>query len=408
MKKIVVLGVTSGIAAYKTLDLIRLLKKEGVDVQVIMTKHATLMVSPKEFEKASGNKIFIELFEKDFDYKTILKRRKVDHIDLADKANALVIVPATANIIAKLAYGFADDFLTTTALATKAPLIVAPAMNVNMWHNEAVRKNLEILKKRGVQIIGPTWGMLACGYEGEGRLENLAIIKDAIINAINYSQSLKGKNIIVTAGGTSEKIDEVRSITNKSSGKMGAVLARECVLRGGDVLLLRAKNSVEPAIHVKQELFSTAEELLTLIKKYALSHDIIFHSAAVSDFQVKNNYKGKISSKKSTTLTLEPQKKILDEIKKINPQIFLVAFKAEYALKETELITVAFQRLKESKADLIVANDISKSDRGFEADTNEVFIINKRGDSLKIPLSSKQEIAQKIIEYITSLRRTKR
>lgn len=397
--KTVVLGVTSGIAAYKTLALIKLLKEKEIDVFVIMTHHATKMLSIDAFEKASGHKVYTQLFENKFDYKEILSKRKVDHIELADKADVFVIAPATANIIAKLAHGFADDFLTTTALATTAPTLLCPSMNVNMWKNPIVQGNVNILRTNGFYIIPPTSGMLACGYEGEGRLAHVEDIYNEIQNFFNYTSSLQGKKIIVTAGGTQEKIDDVRFITNKSSGKMGIAIAEECFLRGADVLLLRARNSVKPRYLIKEKEFSSADNLLNLIKEHTKDADVIFHTAAVSDFRVEPQ-EGKISSDRQISLTLHPQEKIVSQIKALNSQVKLIAFKAEYGLDEKVLVAKAKGKLHEYAADAIIANDVSKSDRGFESDMNEVFIVLKSGEVKKIPHNTKRNIAREIVETI--------
>ncbi len=400
MSQTVVIGITSGIAAYKSLDLIRLLKKAGFDVFVIMTAHAARMVRPQDFEKASGNKVFRDLFIKNFNYHTILKTRKVDHIELADKADIFVIVPATANIIAKLAHGIADDFLTTTALAVTKPTIIYPSMNVNMWNNPATQENIQKLKKFGYQIVEPVSGMLACGYEGKGKLKDIKLIYDEILQQLNQTQLLKGKKVIVTAGGTNEKIDEVRSITNRSSGKMGVAIAEACHLRGADVLLLRSKTAVGSRYPLSEKIFTSANDLWTLIKENVQSYDILYQVAAVSDFQVTQFFRGKLSSQKPLTIRLKPQIKILDRIKKLRPQIFLIAFKAEYGLPEKELVKVSLERLKQSRADIVIANDISRNDRGFEADTNEVFVISPDATVQKIPHSSKREVAAKIVEHL--------
>lgn len=400
MKKNILIGVTSGIAAYKVLDLIKLLKNEGHEVFVIMTKGATEMISLKDFEKASGNKVFVNLFEKNFDYREILERRKVEHIELADKTNVMVIAPATANIIGKLAHGIADDFLTTTALAVTEPIIICPSMNVNMWNNPIVQENLMKLKLIGYQIIESVTGMLACGYEGVGRLEDVEIIKNEVLKQIQRLNSFKGKKIIITAGGTIEKIDDVRFIANRSSGKMGVALAEECYLRGADILLLRAKSSVKPRYLIKEKIFETAEDLFSLIKENIKNTDFFYQVAAVSDYKVDKSFKGKISSEKSFDLKLVPQIKIIDQIKKISPKTVLVAFKAVYGLGEKLLIQEGLKKLKESKADVVIANDISRDDRGFESDNNEVYIISANRPVKKIPLSSKREIAKRIIEYL--------
>ncbi len=400
MKKNILIGITSGIAAYKILDLIKLLKNEGHEIFVIMTKGATEMISKQDFERASGNKVYVNLFEKNFNYRKVLEKQKVEHIELADKTDVMVIAPATANIIGKLAHGIADDFLTTTALAVTSPIIICPSMNVNMWNNPIVQENLMKLKLTGYQIIEPATGMLACGYKGVGRLEDVEIIKNKVLKQIRRSDSLKGKKIIITTGGTIEKIDEVRFIANRSSGKMGMAIAEECYLRGADVLLLRAKSSVTPRYLIKEKIFNTAEELMLLIKENIKNTDIFFQTAAVSDYKVDKSFKGKISSEKSLELKLVPQIKIVDKIKKISPKTVLVAFKAVYGLGEKLLIQEGLKKLKESKADVVITNDISRDDRGFESDNNEVYIISANGSVKKIPLTSKQEVAKKIIELM--------
>lgn len=400
-QKTIILGITSGIAAFKTLELIAFLKKEDLNIIVIMTHSATHMISPEEFERASGNKVRVELFEKEFDYKRILKTRTVDHIKLADSASLFAIVPATANTIAKLAHGTADNFLTTTALATKAPILVFPSMNVNMWNNPIVRENIEKLKQRGLHVVDPSEGPLACGYKGKGRLPDILEIKKEIMKFLTYSRSLQGKKIIVTAGGTREPIDNVRSITNKSSGKMGAALADECFLRGADVLLLRSKYAVEPRYAICQKTFETSADLFGLIKNTIRQYDCIFHTAAVSDFSVQNKKRGKISSDIPTNLSLVPSPKIIQEIKQWNPNIKLIAFKAEYELKEQGLIEKAAAKMKMSHADCMVANDVGKANRGFESDTNEVFVLLKN-KTIKIPLDTKQRVASSLINLLVN------
>lgn len=401
-QKTVVLGVTSGIAAYKTLELIKQLREEVLDVSVIMTESATKMIDPSEFEKVSGHKVYTHLFEKDFDYKKILEAREVDHIAVADKADVMVIAPATANVIAKLAHGMANDFLTTTALAVTKPIILCPSMNVNMWNNPIVQENIKTLKKHDYHIINPTSGMLACGYEGVGRLAEIEDIKNEIINHLDTATSLRGKRVLITAGGTTEKIDAVRTITNRASGKMGAAIADACYLRGADVLILRAKNSVAPRYHIREELFETADDLLSLLKQHMLDYDYCYHSAAVSDFTVQNKTEGKISSNNPVTLHLTPQTKIVEQIKKLNPEIKLIAFKAESEADINKLKQQAEKKLKESHADAVVANDIGRKDRGFESDDNEVLIVLSNGKTKLIPLATKKEIAKEIVEYISN------
>lgn len=401
MKRTVTLGITSGIAAYKCLDLIEKLRAEKIDVQVIMTRHAVQMVDPREFVEASGRRVYSELFESGFDYKKVLASRSVDHIKLADNTTLMLIAPATANIIAKLAHGIADDFLTTTALAVTAPVVVCPSMNVNMWNNTAVQDNIKILKKRKIHIIEPGEGSLACGYEGKGRLAEIEDIKNYVLKVLNMAKSLSGKKIMVTAGGTVEKIDDVRFIANRSSGRMGIAIAEECFLRGADVSLVRSTSSVKPRHLIKEEVFSTADDLYEIIKRNIKSIDVIFHAAAVSDFKVKNKRSGKISSESEAILELVPRIKIIDQIKKLNPGVFLIGFKAESG--KGKMIEKALVRLRKANADLMIANDISRSDSGFESDKNEVYIVTKDGSAVLLPRNHKSIIAKGIVDFAEDL-----
>ena len=402
MKKMVLIGVTGGIAAFKTLELVEHLARKNLDVRVIMTKSAASMVTPKQFQKASGNPVYQRLFDKTFDYKTILENRKVDHIELANSASLFVIVPATANAIAKIACGIADDYLTTTALAATCPILVAPSMNSHMWKNPLTQKNIQTLRNLGMHIIGPDSGMLACGYEGKGRLADIDAIEGEIMRFVTRSEDLKGKNIIVTAGGTTEPIDDVRVITNRSSGKMGIAIAENCFLRGADVLLLRSETSVEPRYGINEKLFDSADSLQQLLKTHVPDADICIHVAAVSDFQVKHKVPGKISSARPLPLELEPRSKILDSIKSYNPHIFLVAFKAEWGVTDEKLAALATSRLAGAKADLIVANDVGRPDQGFQAEENEVLVITKDGKSTHIKKAAKNIIADGIIDILVS------
>lgn len=402
MKQTIVIGITSGIATYKTLDLISLLRKENIDVFVIMTASSTKMVSPKEFEKASGNKVFINLFEKDFDYKKILQTKTVDHIALADKADLLVISPTTANVIAKIAYGIADDFLTTTVLAATSPILICPSMNCNMWENPITKENILRLQKLNYHFVDPQYGDLACGYQGIGRLADTQTIFNKIKALLKQTCDFKRKKVLITAGGTIEPIDPVRVITNKSSGKMGIRIAQQAFLRGADVILLRSINSVKPSYAIKEELFTNANSLFTQIKKHLANVDIVIHAAAVSDFSVKPQTI-KIKSGKKVSLELTPSIKIINELKKLNPKIFLVGFKAEVNTSEKKLINSAFTLLQKSQANLIIANDVAKKDAGFDADYNEVIIVDKQKQTQKIPLASKQVIADKILDSIKNL-----
>lgn len=396
-KKTVVVGIASGIAAYKVLDLIKRLRKDEYNVVVVMTKSASKMVSKEEFEKASGNKVYTDLFEKDlpagrqgFDYKKVLKSREVDHIRVADMADIVVVSPATANILGKIASGIADDFLTTMLLATQAPIVVFPSMNVHMWQHPAVLENVSLLQERGVIVIEPDEGSLACGYEGKGRLPEVAEIYKEITRLLKKTSRLLGKKIIVTAGGTKEPIDEVRYITNNASGKMGVAIAETCFLQGAEVLLVRSKTAVSTRYDIKQIIFETADELEGILKREIKKYDVLFQTAAVSDFQV-GKQSGKLDSKKDFILKLSPRRKIIAQIKKWHPKIKLIAFKAVWGDSE---------KLKESNADAVVVNDVSKSDRGFMADDNEVIVIKKTGEEKKITLRSKKEVAEELVPFL--------
>lgn len=396
MKKRILLGITSSIAAYKALDLVKKLQNKSLNVQVIMTKNAVKIITPSEFNKV-GVPIYTDLFPKGFDYKKVLSTRQVEHIQLADSTDVFAIVPATANTIAKLATGIADDLLTTTALAFTKPLIIAPAMNTHMWTNPLVRKNITRLKALGHTIVEPTEGMLACGYEGQGKLENTDIIVQAITQQVEQSQKLLGKKIIVTAGGTTEPIDNVRVITNKSSGKMGVALAESLYLQGAEVLLLRGKNAVKSRFFLKEATFITSKDLLNLLKSHVPSYDGLFHAAAVSDFSVTQK-NSKLSSKTSHTLTLIPQQKIVEKIKELNPNIQLFAFKA--VDNEKDLLKKAQELLRKSHAEAIIANDISKRESGFESNNNEVLIVKKNGETKKVPYAAKKDVAKEIINFL--------
>lgn len=394
---IVVVGITSGIAAYKMPGLVEMLTAAGSVVEVVMTASARKMVDPKEFEAITGRKVHHALFEEGFEYKDILSSRRVDHIALADAADVILIAPATANVIAKLAHGIADDFLTTMVLAGNSPIILSPSMNVHMWNNPVTQQNISILKQRGYSIIPPERGMLACGYEGPGRLPHLRKLREEVLKQIGFSHSLSGKKIIVTAGGTSERIDDARVISNRSSGKMGIALAEACHLRGAEVILLRATSSVAPRYVMREELFETSAELRTLLKKMVKVGDVVFHCAAVSDFKPAA-VSGKISSKKKIAVEFIPEKKIITEIKKWNPDIVLIGFKATSGDVFEHMYEKGLGKIREATADAIVVNDISRSDRGFEAEKNEVLLVYRDGSREKIPLQLKRDVAEKIVE----------
>lgn len=399
--KNIVIGVTGSIAAYKVLGIAKSLRKLKAKIYVIMTEHSTKLVDPEDFEKASGNKVHTDLFEKNIDYRYYLKNNQpIKHINLADTADLLLICPATANIIGKIANGFADDLLTTTIMATSASVIICPAMNVNMWKNKIMQQNISKLKKSGYIIIGPEYGTLACGYEGFGRLSNPNIIIEKVKYILTKKTDLKGKKILITAGATIEEMDPVRIITNKSSGKMGTYIAEEAFLRGADVTLIRGINSIDPSYPLKDIKVSSSKELFDTIKKHLKPNEMVIHSAAVSDFTVKKKINYKIKSGKPLNLELSPTTKILEKIKKAQKNVFLVGFKAEYNVSKKLLIKRAYELLKKANADLIIANDVGKKNAGFNSETNEVFIVDKNKKVIHLPLDSKRNIASKILGLV--------
>ncbi len=397
-KPTIIIGVSAGIAAYKIIELIHHLIK--YDISVIMTDHAKSMIPPSEFKKIPGVSVFSELFPKGFNYQKILKKRQVDHITLADQAVLVVIAPATANIIAKIAHGLADDLLTTTILATKAPVLICPSMNLHMWQNETVQENLGKIMKKGYYILPPDCGNLACGYKGVGRLADGNNIIREINHIIFVKNSLTGKKIMITAGGTSESIDSVRVITNRGSGKMGKALALECAKRGAEVVLIRSKNSNVVQYQDEEIVFETVEDLSKIIRMKIINCDVIFHTAAVSDFKPVKRFSSKINSKKKLTLDFIPTDKIINKIKIWNPKVLLVGFKAVFHKTDSEMIIIGKDLLHETKSDFIAVNDIGRNDIGFGAESNEMILISCSGTVLKIDKTSKQNVAIRMLETI--------
>lgn len=402
MKHTIVFGITGGIAACKMPDLILSVTKKGFHVVVVMTRGAASIVPPEQFEKASGNKVLTALFDTTFDYRKILQKKSVEHINLAKAADLLVIAPATANAIAKLAHGTADDYLTTVTLAVACPILIFPSMNTTMWMHPVTQKNIAALRSFGYHVFEPDSGLLACGDVGQGRLPALGVIESEILRFLTQTQSLKNKRVIITAGGTTQPIDDVRVLANRASGKMGAAIADAAYMRGGEVLLVRSSSSVKPRYAVPERIFETASDLEKILAKEVQCADILIHTAAVSDFTVEK-ITGKLSSISAHALTLTPNKKIVDSMKKINPKLFLVAFKAESGYTDTQLIQAAKQKLEKSRADMVVANHIDRPNQGFGTDTNEVTIVTKNKKVTHIALASKRVIAEKILDAITAL-----
>lgn len=398
--KKIVIGITGGIAGYKSIDLIRQLRILGAEVHVIMTEHSTHLVDKQDFEKISGNVVQTSLFQPKINYADyIRKNKKIKHISLADIADVFIICPATANIIGKIAGGIADDLLTTSVMATNSPVLLCPAMNVKMYKNPIVQENVRKLRKLNYHFVEPEYGELACGYMGFGRLAGLDKIIRRIallVKKIDFS----GKKILVTAGATYEKIDPVRVITNKSSGKMGIRISEQAYLRGAEVILLRASNSIVPDYNINEESFDTVYDLQNKIAKHIKNSDIVIHCAAVSDFTVLKISDKKIKSSQAVNLELTPATKIFENLKTLKPNIFLLGFKAEHDVSKKELIESAYKILKKADADLVVANDVSKIGVGFDVDTNEVYVVDKNENVNRIGLADKRIIADKILDLV--------
>ncbi len=385
--KTIVLGITGGIAAYKAADLASKLTQEGAKVEVIMTEAATKLISPLTLGALTQTKVVTDMFEPTSEY-------NLEHIALAEAADVVVIAPATANTIAKITAGIADNMLTSVVLATKAPIIIAPAMNVNMWQNSITQENIARLKARGFVIVDPAYGRLASGAIGHGRLAEIETIIGTIKQVLGRKGDLAGKRIVVTAGGTQEPIDPVRHIGNRSSGKMGYAVAEAARDRGATVTLISAPASLPEPAGIEVINVQTASQMKEAVAKAVIKADALIMAAAVADYQPRAVSKAKIK-KDAPSLTLELVRTpdILTEVK---GNFIKVGFAAE----SEDVIANAKKKLEQKKLDLIVANDITAADSGFGADTNKVTIIDRDGRAEELPLLSKREVAEKILDRI--------
>jgi len=391
--KEIVLGVSGGVAAYKSAELARMFIKEGARVTAVMTENACRFVTPYSLEVLTRRAVVTDLFKAE-------KPGAMSHIEITDRADLFVIAPATANTMAKLARGIADDALSTLALACTAPVMVAPAMNVNMWNHPATRENAEILRSRGVHLVGPVSGELACGREGQGRLSELDdIIEEAYL--VLSPKDLAGKKVMVTAGPTREYIDPVRYITNRSSGKMGYAVARVARRRGAEVTLISGPTALDPPPGVRVIEVNSARDMYEASTKEAEAADIIVKASAVADYRPITEVKHKIKKsddKWNIELTLNPD--IIATIgQKKKPGQVLVGFAAE----TSELVKNAGQKLEEKNLDIIVANDVSRPGAGFSVDTNIVIIIDKNGKRAQWPQMTKIDVAYKLFDRILAM-----
>lgn len=392
--KTVVIGVSGGIAVYKTLDVISRLRKLGVNVNVIMTKSATEFVTPLSFQSLSQNYVVCDMFE---DPKTW----DVEHISLAKRADVFLIAPATANVIGKIANGIADDMITTTVMATKAKVLIAPAMNTNMYENPILQRNINTLKELGYNFVEPESGRLACGDTGKGKLASPETIVDEVVKLLSKDQDLKGKSIIVTAGPTVESIDPMRYITNRSTGKMGYSIAKEAIERGADVTLITGPTNLTPPQNLKKLVkIESAKDMYEAVLENLDENDVVIKSAAVADYKPKNYSNKKIKkSDDDLVIELDRNKDIAQEIGKIKNNKILVGFAAE----TNDLIENASLKIKKKNLDFIVANDLTKEGAGFGVDTNIVKIIDKEGNITEYPKMKKEEVANIILDKIKEL-----
>lgn len=392
--KTVVIGVSGGIAVYKTLDVISRLRKLGVNVNVIMTKSATEFVAPLSFQSLSQNYVVCDMFE---DPKTW----DVEHISLAKRADVFLIAPATANVIGKVANGIADDMLTTTVMATKGKVLIAPAMNTNMYENPIVQRNINTLKDLGYNFVEPESGRLACGDTGKGKLASPETIVEEVVKLLSVDQDLKGKSIIVTAGPTVESIDPMRYITNRSTGKMGYSIAKQAIERGADVTLITGPTNLTPPQNLKKLVkIESAEDMYNAVVENLDDNQVIIKSAAVADYKPKTYSNKKIKkSDDDLVISLDRNKDIAYEIGKIKKDKILVGFAAE----TNDLIENAKGKVKKKNLDFIVANDLTKEGAGFGVDTNIVKIIDKKGDITEYPKMKKEEVANVILDKVKLL-----
>ena len=393
--KEIVLGVTGGIAAYKSAEIVSRLRHSGANVHVIMTRNATEFIAPLTFQTLSANQVVTDTFEAP-------EYWNVEHVALAKLADIFVVAPATANILAKMASGIADDMLSTTLLATKAQILVAPAMNTGMWTAPATQNNVKVLKERGVRMIGPESGMLACGDEGAGRMSEPETIVGEICRILSRKQDYAGKKVLITAGATRERLDPVRFITNDSSGKMGFAIAEAARDRGAEVTVIRGSVTAEIPAGIRMIRIESARELYDAMMQKAPEQDVIIQAAAVSDYRPAEQKDRKIKKESGSDLTLilteNPDiAKAVGEQKK--PGQTLVGFAAE----TDNLLKNAKSKLGKKKLDLIVANDVTKPGAGFNVDTNIAVLITSDG-STEEPLQTKRQLAERILDKVLEIR----
>ena len=388
--KTIILGVSSSISAYKAADLASALVKEHAQVHVIMTKNATNIISPITFETLTGNKCLTDTFDRNFKY-------EVAHVELAKKADLAIIAPATANVLAKLAHGIADDMLTTTMLACDCPKLAAPAMNTRMYDNPVTQDNLKLLEKYGYRLIEPAEGHLACGDTGKGKLPATSVLKEYVIREIARKKDLAGRKVLVTAGPTQEAIDPVRYITNHSSGKMGYAVARMAMLRGAEVTLVSGPASLEPPLFVKTVPVVSAKDMFEAVTAIAGEQDIIIKAAAVADYRPATVSDEKVKKGDDELfLDLERTQDILQYLGEHKKEGQLLC---GFAMETSDLERRARVKLEKKNLDMIAANNVKVAGAGFGTDTNVVTLIT-RDDPIQLKLMSKEDVAEKILDEL--------
>lgn len=390
--KHIVVGVTAGIAAYKAVDLVSRLYKAGAEVKVVMTRNATKFVSPLVFGEISKHKVAVEMFENIQDW-------NVEHISYATWPDAYVVAPATANMLAKMAHGIADDMLSTQLLATTAPVFVCPAMNSNMYAHPTVQENLTTLRDRGVHVLEPDSGLLACGVEGKGRLPDPQKIMDWVDFHLGKTKLLKGRTVIVSAGGTQEAIDPVRYITNRSSGKMGYAVALKAAQAGAKTILVSAPTDLAVPIGVERIIVRSAMEMKEAIDSHYDSADAVIMAAAVADYRVAEVADNKIKKQETMRLELVKNPDILSGLGERKKHQKLIGFAAE----TQDVISYGKEKVRKKNLDMLVANDVSKLNAGFDVDTNEVTFIYPGEQIVALPNMSKLDVAERIIQALADL-----
>jgi phosphopantothenoylcysteine decarboxylase/phosphopantothenate--cysteine ligase len=398
----IALGVTGGIAAYKAAEIVRLLEDRGIRVQVVMTRAAQEFVRPLTFAALSGEKVISGMFSPG-DQHTPNIDSAIEHIAVAQSIDALLVAPATADVLARFAQGIASDFLTTLYLATTAPVVVAPAMNVNMWNHAATRANLEILRQRGVRIVEPGSGYLACGMTGAGRLAANEAIVAALLEALGASEDLAGETVLITAGPTREKIDPARYLTNRSSGRMGYAMSEAALRRGARVLLVSGPTALTPPAAAEITRVESAEQMRDAVLKLLPQATMVIKTAAVSDYRAKSPSPQKIKRKGPIALELEPTSDILKEISLRKQSQIVVGFAAE----TENVLENARQKLAAKQLDAIVVNDVSREGVGFDSDRNQVTIITP-DEVVDVPETTKWEVAQRVLDQVARIRQRRK